>query len=201
MPLQDRGAIIHFSSMFERIDTAIPGVFVIKPRVHRDQRGFLLETFHEEKFCQLGIADRFVQDVHSQSRRNTLRGLHYQLKHPQAKLCRAIRGEVLDVALDIRTGSPTFGKWISQVLSAENMLQIYIPRGFAHGYVVRSDEAEFLYKCSDFYDSQDEYGIHWADPALHIEWGIDTPTVSEKDASLPRLADQPTVCLPVFEGA
>lgn len=136
--------------MFDRLETAIAGVAIIKPRVVGDKRGFFWETYHSAKFAELGIRDTFVQDNHSYSRRGTLRGLHYQLPHAQAKLCRVVRGEVLDVAVDIRRGSPTFGKWTSAVLSAENKYQIYIPRGFAHGFAVVSEEAEFLYKCSDF---------------------------------------------------
>lgn len=184
--------------MLERIETAIPDVFMVKPRAFRDERGFFLETYHAERFLQAGISDRFVQDNHSQSRQNTLRGLHYQLPHPQAKLCRVIRGEVLDVAVDIRVGSPTFGKWVSAVLSAANMLQIYVPMGFAHGFVVLSDEAEFLYKCSDFYDPASEHGIHWADPALKIQWGVTAPIVSPKDAGFPTLAEEPAAYLPVY---
>lgn len=185
--------------MFERIETAIPGVVLLKPRVFRDPRGFFAETYHAEKFAALGIQDRFVQDNHSQSRKGTLRGLHYQLRHAQAKLCRVIRGEVLDVAVDIRRGSPTFSRWVSAVLSAENMHQIYIPAGFAHGFVVLSDEAEFLYKCSDFYDPVSERGIHWADPRLKIQWGVTDPIVSDKDGRYPTLAELSPECLPVFE--
>lgn len=185
--------------MFERIETAIPGVVVIQPRVWRDDRGFFLETYHASKFTALGIDDAFVQDNHSCSRRGTLRGLHYQLRHPQAKLCRVVRGEVLDVAVDIRRGSPTFGKWTSTVLSAENKQQIYIPRGFAHGFVVLSDEAEFLYKCSDFYDPASEHGIHWRDPQLGIEWKVADPVLSEKDSRYPRLTEIPPELLPNYD--
>jgi dTDP-4-dehydrorhamnose 3,5-epimerase len=177
--------------MFERINTALEGVFLLQPRVFRDPRGWFVETYHAEKFAALGITHPFVQDNHSFSTRHTLRGLHYQITHPQAKLCRVIRGEVLDVAVDVRHGSPTFGKWASAILSAENKQQIYIPAGFAHGFVVLSDEAEFLYKCSDVYDPAGEAGIHWADPDLGITWGVDHPLVSEKDARYPRLAEVP----------
>lgn len=175
--------------MFERVATAIPDVCVLKPRVFRDPRGFFLETYHAAEFEQLGIRTRFVQDNHSQSRKNTLRGLHYQLRHPQAKLCRVVRGAVLDVAVDIRRGSPTFGKWVSAELSAENMHQIFVPAGFAHGFVVLSEEAEFLYKCSDFYDPAGERGVVWNDPDLKIDWGVSQPVLSEKDARLPRLSE------------
>ena len=185
--------------MFQRFDTAIPGVIVIEPQVFRDARGFFLESYHQAQFIALGVSDLFVQDNHSCSRRGTLRGLHYQLRHQQAKLCRVIRGEVLDVAVDIRRGSPTFGKWTSATLSAENMRQIYIPRGFAHGFAVRSEVAELLYKCSDFYDPASEHGVHWSDPQLAIDWGIGDPIVSAKDSRYPRLAELSTDLLPVYE--
>jgi dTDP-4-dehydrorhamnose 3,5-epimerase len=187
--------------MFERIETAIPGVFLIRSRIFTDRRGFFLETYHQSEFAELGIGDRFVQDNHSCSRRGTLRGLHYQLRHQQAKLCRVIRGEVLDVAVDIRRGSPTWGKWAGAILSAENKLQIYIPKGFAHGFAVLSDEAEFLYKCTDFYDPASEQGIHWADPQLAIDWRIRDPMLSEKDSRYPRLAEVAADLLPVYEGS
>ena len=148
----------------EKILTALPGVLLIRPKVFRDDRGFFLESYHREKFASLGITDNFVQDNHSCSKRGTVRGLHYQLRHAQAKLCRVVAGEVLDVALDIRRESPTFGKWTSAVLSAENQQQIYIPPGFAHGFAVLSESAEFLYKCSDFYFAEDEHGVLWNDP-------------------------------------
>jgi dTDP-4-dehydrorhamnose 3,5-epimerase len=185
--------------MFDRLETVVPGVVIIKPRVLLDERGFFLETYHAAKFSEAGIRDAFVQDNHSYSRRGTLRGLHYQLPHQQAKLCRVIRGEVLDVAVDIRRASPTFGKWASAVLSAENKRQIYIPQGFAHGFLVLSDEAEFLYKCSDFYDPTSEHGIHWQDPQLAIEWGVSDPILSAKDSRYPRLAELSPELLPLYE--
>ncbi|MGI9101571.1 MAG: dTDP-4-dehydrorhamnose 3,5-epimerase [Terriglobales bacterium] len=184
--------------MFERLETAIPDVILIKPRVYRDARGFFLESYHAEKFAEIGIRDSFMQDNQSLSHKGTLRGLHYQWRRPQAKLCRVLRGEVLDVAVDIRRGSPTFGKSISAVLSAENMHQMYLPAGFAHGFVVLSEEAEFFYKCSDFYDPDGEQGIHWADPQLAIAWGVNDPTVSEKDSRNPRLADVSRERLPIY---
>ncbi len=143
----------------------------------------------------------FVQDNHSRSCKKTLRGLHYQLRRPQAKLCRVVRGEVLDVAVDIRRGSPTFGKVASVVLSAENMHQIYVPVGFAHGFVVVSEEAEFLYKCSDYYDPGGEYGVLWSDPELGIPWNMANPILSEKDSRYPRLRDIPQEHLPRYERA
>ncbi len=185
--------------MFERIETAIPDVIVIKPKVFRDPRGFFFESYHAQKFAELGIRDSFVQDNQSLSSKGTLRGLHYQWRRPQAKLCRVLRGEVLDIAVDIRRGSPTFGKYTSAVLSADNMHQIYLPRGFAHGFVVLSEQAEFLYKCSDFYDPGGEQGIHWADPQLDIAWGLKEPLVSDKDSRNPRLAEIPPDRLPAYE--
>jgi len=146
----------------------------------------------------LGISETFVQDNHSKSAKGTLRGLHYQLRHPQAKLCRVVHGEVQDVAVDIRVGSPCFGRWTSALLSAENKRQIYIPAGFAHGFLVLSETAEFLYKCSDFYFPQDERGVTWNDPDLKIPWNIEQPLLSQKDQSYPRLAQIPREQLPAY---
>ena len=184
--------------MFERIETNLQGVLIVKPRVFRDERGFFAETYHAAKFRDLGITVDFVQDNHSSSVRGTLRGLHYQLRRPQAKLCRVVRGEVFDVAVDIRRGSPTYGKWTGVVLSAEEMNQIFIPAGFAHGFVVLSETAEFFYKCSDFYDPGGEGGVAWNDPDLDIRWKIDMPVLSEKDSSYPRLSHIPVDRLPEF---
>jgi dTDP-4-dehydrorhamnose 3,5-epimerase len=164
-------------------ETKIPGVYLIRPQMHEDARGFFYESYHQAKLGELGIREVFVQDNHSKSCRNTLRGLHYQLKHPQAKLCRVVEGEVLDVAVDIRMGSPHFGNWVSAILSAENNQQILVPRGFAHGFLVLSETAEFLYKCSDFYFPEDERGVLWNDPDLGIPWGVNEPVVSNKDAA------------------
>src|SRR5579862_739501 len=172
----------------ERIETSLPGVCELRPVVHRDSRGAFLETYHLSKLANLGIADTFLQDNHSISSRATLRGLHYQLRHPQAKLCRVIEGEALDVVLDIRAGSPHFGKWTSVRLSAQQQNQIYIPAGFAHGFLALSDTVQFLYKCSEYYCSSDEYGILWNDPALAIDWGVQTPVLSPRDANNPTLA-------------
>lgn len=161
-------------------------MLLLRPQVHEDARGFFFESYHQAKLADLGIREVFVQDNHSKSCRNTLRGLHYQLKHPQAKLCRVVQGAVLDVAVDIRVGSPHFGHWVSVVLSAENKQQIFIPPGFAHGFAVLSETAEFLYKCSDFYHPVDERGLLWDDPELAIPWGITEPLISSKDrAHLP----------------
>jgi dTDP-4-dehydrorhamnose 3,5-epimerase len=147
----------------------------------------------------LGIHDEFVQDNHSQSVRGTLRGLHYQLQHAQAKLCRVVQGEVLDVAVDIRRGSPTFGRWVSAVLSAENKRLIYVPRGFAHGFAVLSETAEFLYKCSDFYHAEHEHGVLWNDPQLNINWNVANPILSAKDQKYLPLAQIPQELLPKYE--
>lgn len=182
----------------EKIETAIPGVLLLRPKVFRDDRGFFLESYHRERFAGMGIHDNFGQDNHSSSRRGTLRGLHYQLKHAQAKLCRVVGGEVLDVAVDIRRGSPTFGKWVGAVLSAENQQQIYIPPGFAHGFAVLSDTAEFLYKCSDFYYPDDDFGVLWNDPQLKIDWKVSRPLLSEKDKKFQPLASIPAERLPQY---
>lgn len=183
----------------QRIETAIPGVFELRPAVFQDARGFFIETYHRDRFKSLGITDEFVQDNHSQSTKNTLRGFHYQLHHAQAKLCRVVDGRALDVAVDIRVGSPTFGKWAAVTLCAETHNMIYIPSGFAHGFLALTDSVQFLYKCSEFYDRADEHGILWNDPALNIDWGIAAPLVSEKDANLPALADVPRHLLPRFQ--
>jgi dTDP-4-dehydrorhamnose 3,5-epimerase len=182
----------------ELVETSLPGVFEIRPRVFRDARGSFTETFHRERFAGLGITDVFVQDNQSISVEGTLRGLHYQLHRAQAKLCRVVEGEALDVAVDVRLGSPSFGKWSSVRLSAALQNQIYIPVGFAHGFLALSGTVQFLYKCSDYYDAADEHGILWSDHELAIAWGVASPLVSEKDAKLPRLADVPRELLPRY---
>ncbi|HSZ18501.1 MAG TPA: dTDP-4-dehydrorhamnose 3,5-epimerase [Candidatus Acidoferrum sp.] len=182
----------------QKLNTSLPEVWELQPKVIRDARGFFLETYQQQKLFDLGIADLFIQDNHSRSAKGTLRGLHYQLRHAQAKLCRVVEGEALDVAVDIRIGSPNFGKWTSVVLSAERQNQIFIPRGFAHGFLALTDTVQFLYKCSDFYDPASEYGILWNDPALAISWGVANPLVSEKDAKLSMLADMPREFLPPY---
>lgn len=183
----------------QRLDTPLPGVCVLQPKVFRDARGFFLETYNQRTLSELGISDVFVQDNHSCSTRGTLRGLHYQLGHAQAKLCRVVEGEALDVAVDLRAGSPTFAEWTSVVLSAERQNQIFIPRGFAHGFLALSESVQFLYKCSDFYDPASEHGIIWNDPGLNISWGIANPLVSEKDAKYSTLAATPREFLPRYE--
>ena len=182
----------------ERIETSLPGVYELRPVVHRDSRGSFLETYHYSKLTHLGIKDTFLQDNHSISSRQTLRGLHYQLQHPQAKLCRVIEGEALDVVVDIRVDSPHFGKWASVRLSAKEQNQIYIPVGFAHGFLAMSETVQFLYKCSDYYAPSDEYGILWNDPALAINWGTKSPVLSQRDANNPKLADVQQQSLPRY---
>lgn len=186
------------TGQMQRLATTIPGVFEIRPQILRDSRGFFLETYHHRKYSGIGITETFVQDNHSQSVKNTLRGLHYQLRHSQAKLCRVVEGEALDVAVDIRASSPTFGKWTSVLLSAREQNQIYIPAGFAHGFVALSESLQFVYKCSDFYVPDDEHGIVWNDPDLRIKWCVTNPVISSKDAALPRLADIPGELLPQY---
>lgn len=174
------------------LDSPIHGPLLIEPVVHGDARGFFMETYRLDRFAELGIHDAFVQANHSRSARGVLRGLHYQRTHGQAKLVRVLRGCVLDVAVDLRRGSPTFGRSVAVELSEDNRRLFYVPRGFAHGFVVRSDLAEFAYQCSDYYTPAEERGLLWNDPALGIDWGLDPavpPTLSEKDARSPRLAD------------
>ncbi len=172
--------------------TAIPEVVLIEPEVHGDARGFFMETWHAERFRAAGIGAGFVQDNHSLSVRGTLRGLHYQLCHPQGKLVRVVRGAVFDVAVDLRRGSPHCGRWVGMELSAENKRQLWIPAGFAHGFYVLSPEAEFVYKCTDYYAPECERVLLWNDPELGIPWPLiagRAPIVSPKDAAGLRLAD------------
>lgn len=183
----------------KRIETSLPGVWVIEPQVFSDARGFFFESYQERKFADIGIHDRFVQDNHARSLKGTLRGLHYQVARPQAKLCRVICGEVLDVVVDVRNGSPYFGRYMSTVLSADNRRQVYIPAGFAHGYLVLSETAEFLYKCSDFYYPEYERGIIWNDAEIAIDWGIEDPLLSAKDLSHPALAKVRLSELPAYD--
>lgn len=161
--------------------TKLAGVLLIDPKVHGDERGFFVETYHADRYPEAGIEPVFVQDNHSRSSRDTLRGLHAQLSHPQAKLLRAIEGSILDVVVDIRPDSPTFGDWISVELSAENFRQIFVPIGFAHGFCVRSASAQVEYKCSDIYDPSQELCLLWNDPAVGVEWPVNEPILSAKD--------------------
>ncbi|MDP9268930.1 MAG: dTDP-4-dehydrorhamnose 3,5-epimerase [Acidobacteriota bacterium] len=181
--------------------TDLPGVLLLEPKVFEDARGFFLETYRADRLREAGISDNFVQANQSHSVRGTLRGLHYQLVHPQAKLCRVAHGEVVDVAVDIRRGSPTFGKAFQVILSAENRLQIYVPAGFAHGFQVLSDSADFLYQCSDFYHPEDEHGILWSDPALRLDWPLREPLLSARDSAYPCLAAVAPEHLPVYRPA
>jgi len=181
------------------LDTSLAGVWELRPKVLRDTRGSFTETYHQAKFAELGFTDLFVQDNHSCSIKGTLRGLHYQLRHPQAKLCRVVEGEALDIAVDVRLGSPHFGKWTSVLLSAKEQNQIYISRGFAHGFLALTENVQLLYKCSDFYDSADDYGILWNDPEIAVHWGVASPLVSEKDQRHPTLAAVSADRLPQYD--
>jgi dTDP-4-dehydrorhamnose 3,5-epimerase len=169
------------------IETQLPGVLIIEPKVFGDSRGFFFESYQRQRYRDAGIALDFVQDNHSRSAKGVLRGLHFQINKPQGKLVRVSRGEVLDVAADINPASPTFGKHVAVVLSEDNHRQLWVPPGYAHGFVVRSDSADFQYKCTDYYDPTDEGGIIWNDPTLAIDWGFDTPALSAKDQQHPTL--------------
>ena len=173
----------------EFIQTEIPDVILVKPSVIKDHRGFFIESYHIEKFSMGGIDCTFVQDNHAKSIQNTLRGLHFQVNFPQAKLLRCLKGKVFDVAVDIRKNSPSYGKWVGEELSQENKYQLFIPEGFAHGYYVLSETAEITYKCSEVYHPEDEQGIRWNDPDIAIEWPGIYPILSEKDLQLPFLKD------------
>jgi len=165
-------------------ETKIPAVKLIEPKVFGDERGFFMETWNEKAFREAGINETFVQDNHSRSVKNTLRGLHYQIKQPQGKLVRVTRGEVFDVAVDLRTNSPTFGQWVGEYLSEENKRMLWVPPGFAHGFLVTSETADFQYKCTDLYAPEHERSIHWSDQELAIKWPLDNgaqPLVSQKD--------------------
>jgi dTDP-4-dehydrorhamnose 3,5-epimerase len=168
-------------------ETALPGVMLIEPDVFRDARGFFLETFRAQRYRDNGVPYDFVQDNHSRSARGTLRGLHAQRTRPQGKLVRALTGEIFDVAVDIRPGSPTFGQHVSARLSGDNFLQLFIPPGYAHGFCVVSDIAEVEYKCTDYYDAKDEIGVRW--DTAGIDWPLRDPLLSAKDAALPSLAE------------
>jgi dTDP-4-dehydrorhamnose 3,5-epimerase len=178
--------------------TIFQTALIIDPDVFRDKRGYFLETYHQEKYEQLGISEHFVQDNLSYSVQGTLRGLHYQHPHGQAKLVQVIKGEVFDVIVDIRQGSPTFGRWASVRLSDENGSQFYVPRGFAHGFCVLSETALVSYKCSDFYTPESEGGIFWSDPDIDVEWPISGPLLSDKDTNHPHLKDVPKTRLPAY---
>ena len=171
------------------VPTDLPGVLVIEPDVHVDGRGFFVETYHADRYREHGIVGPFVQDNHSRSVAGTLRGLHLQLRRPQAKLIHVIEGEIFDVAVDVRRGSPTFGQWVGETLTAENFKQVYVPPGFAHGFCVLSPIAQVEYKCTDLYDPAGELGVAWNDPALAIPWPVSQPLLSKRDARHPTLAE------------
>jgi dTDP-4-dehydrorhamnose 3,5-epimerase len=179
-------------------ETPIPGVVLIEPDVHRDARGYFLETFHATKYAAAGIPVEFVQDNYSASAANTLRGLHMQVRRPQGKLVRVVVGEVWDVAVDVRRGSPSFGRWTAERLSADNFRQLYIPPGCAHGFCVMSAVAHIEYKCTELYDPLDEVGIAWDDPALAIPWPVSDPIMSERDRSHRRM-NQLTDQFPLYQ--
>lgn len=165
-------------------NTEIQGVYIIETGIFGDNRGYFMETYNQREFKEAGLGMTFVQDNQSKSKKGVLRGLHFQKTHPQGKLVRVVKGEVFDVAVDLRKNSSTYGKWVGVVLSEENKKQFYIPEGFAHGFLVLSDEAEFCYKCTDFYHPEDEGGIMWNDPEVGVKWpleGIDNILLSEKD--------------------
>src|ERR1700758_2741987 len=188
LPLSQRAV-----DAFKKIATSLPGVFIVEPRVFGDERGFFLESYNERALAELGIEDRFVQDNHSRSRRNVLRGLHYQIKQPQGKLVRAIEGEILDVAVDVRRSSPTFGGWEAVLLSSENKRMLWIPAGFAHGFYVLSEKAQVLYKATDYYAPEHERTVIWNDPDLKIDWKVNgEPIVSAKDQRGALLRDAET---------
>lgn len=167
--------------------TSLPDVILLEPAVFADRRGYFMELHHRDKYAQCGIADPFVQDNMSFSQKGVLRGLHYQLRFPQGKLISVLSGEIFDVAVDIRRNSPTFGEFVSAVLSAENHRQLYVPPGFAHGFCVTSETAQILYKCTDVYHPNDDFGVHWSDAEISIPWPVSNPVVSDKDAGLPCL--------------
>jgi dTDP-4-dehydrorhamnose 3,5-epimerase len=175
------------------ISTTIPEVLIIEPKVHGDQRGFFLETFHADRYAAHGIVGPFVQDNLSRSARGVLRGLHLQVPKAQGKLVTVLRGRVLDVAVDVRRGGPTFGQHVAVELSEDNRRQFWVPRGFAHGFVVLSDTVDFFYKCDDLYSPADEVAVRWNDPAIGIAWGIETPSLSARDAAAPLLAEVSTL--------
>jgi dTDP-4-dehydrorhamnose 3,5-epimerase len=179
----------------------IPEVLLITPTVHGDSRGFFMESYHERRYAHAGLPAGFVQDNHSRSQRGVLRGLHYQLKHPQGKLVRVCSGEVFDVAVDIRRGSPWFGRWVGTVLDDRTHQQLYVPPGFAHGFRVLSESADIAYKCTAYYDPADDCGILWNDPDIGISWPLGAALLlSDKDRRHPRLADAGER-LPVYEPA
>ena len=181
------------------LETSLPGVMVIEPQVFGDKRGFFLETFRDDIFKDAGIHESFVQDNHSRSSKGVLRGLHYQLIQPQGKLVRVTRGGVFDVAVDVRKGSPAFGQWYGTTLDEESMRMMYIPQGFAHGFVVLSETADFIFKCTDYYHPESEQGILWNDSEIGIKWPIVDTKLSQKDTENPILSLQSAESLPEYK--
>ena len=185
------------------ITTNLPGVIVIEPKIYGDKRGFFLETFREDVLQQAGINAHFVQDNHSRSSQGVLRGLHYQMTQTQGKLVRVATGSVFDVVVDVRSGSPTFGQWYGTELNEDNIKMIFVPPGFAHGFVVLSETADFIYKCTDYYHPESEQGIAWDDPDLNIDWSIaeiaEKISLSDKDKQNVKLKDQPAEKLPAYK--
>jgi dTDP-4-dehydrorhamnose 3,5-epimerase len=182
------------------LSTSLPGVLVIEPVVHRDDRGVFVETYHQDRYRAAGIAAPFVQDNHSSSRKGTVRGLHLQARRPQGKLIRVVEGTIYDVAVDVRCGSPTFGRWVAITLDAASFRQCYVPPGFAHGFSVLSDVAVVEYKCTDVYDPESEVGIAWNDPVLAIPWPVERPVLSPRDRRNPALREVMPL-LPVYDAA
>ncbi|HET6783915.1 MAG TPA: dTDP-4-dehydrorhamnose 3,5-epimerase [Pseudoxanthomonas sp.] len=180
------------------VETGLPGCVVIEPAVFGDERGFFFETWNADRYGQLGLPDKFVQSNVSSSARGVLRGLHYQWPNPQGKLVSVLEGEVYDVAVDIRRGSPTFGRWDAVILSAENKRQFWIPEGFAHGFAVLSERAIFSYLCTAQYDKSADANVRWNDADIAIDWPIDAPLLSDKDAAAPFLKDVTSDRLPLF---
>ncbi|OJH40403.1 dTDP-4-dehydrorhamnose 3,5-epimerase [Cystobacter ferrugineus] len=182
----------------KRLDTALPEVILLEPKRFGDDRGFFMEMFHAKRYAEAGIPGPFVQDNFSRSAKGILRGLHFQEPNAQGKLVQVLVGAVYDVAVDIRRGSPTFGRWVGVELSADNRRQLWVPPGFAHGFCVLSESADFHYKCTDFYAPGSEHGIAWNDPDLGIPWPVTSPLLSAKDSAAPRLKDAPL--LPTYTG-
>ena len=183
------------------VPTELPGVMIVEPKVFGDARGFFMETFQRARYEAAGIPGHFVQDNVSSSRRGVLRGLHFQNPYQQGKLVYVLHGEVFDVAVDVRRGSPTFGRWVGVTLSAENKRQFYVPPGYAHGFCVTSDMALFAYKCTDLYHPETERTVRWNDPEIGIDWPVAQPAVSDRDRAAPLLCELPTLQLPAMREA
>lgn len=181
------------------VETKLPGVLIVEPKVFGDERGFFMEIWREERYEEAGIPGHFVQDNLSFSRRGVLRGLHFQNPDQQGKLVYVLEGEVYDVAVDIRAGSPTFGEWVAVTLSSENKRQFYVPEGFAHGFLVTSSTALFAYKCTARYNAEAEASVLWNDPEIGVEWPVEAPVLSDKDRTAPPLAEMSPERLPVYE--